>query len=206
MKKNNLNYLLFLSLLFGFVNISCSVFETIANISRLKFKLDNVNSFSLNGVDVSNKSRLADFSTQEILKISSAVAGGQLPVSFILNIDARNPNDGTGGYPRTNASIKSFPWRLLIDDKETVSGNISNPVYVPGTGESTTFPLTISLDLMKFFNDRGYESLINLALTLGGNKGSSSRLTVFAQPVVTSPLGDISYPNELKIVNVEYTN
>lgn len=191
---------------FSISNISCSVWQTMQNLGRLKFKLGAVNQFTFNGVNISNKSKLADFSAMEILSISSAVANGRLPVSFTLNVDAKNPNDGTGGYPSTNVSLSSFPWRLLIDDKETISGNIGSPVQVPGTGESSVIPLQMNVDLMTFFKDRGYESLINLALNLGGNGGSSSKLTLFAKPVVGTSLGNISYPKELKIVNYEFTN
>jgi hypothetical protein len=189
-----------------FSSISCSVYQTIVNLSRLQFKLGDVNGFSLNGVSLSNKSKLADFNAIELLKISQAVASGTLPVSFTLNVQAKNPNDGTGGYTNTNATIRDFPWRLLINDKETISGGLGNPVTVPGTGEISIIPLRMNLDLVKFFQNKGYEDLINLALTLGGKTGSSSNLTLYAQPTVSTSLGPIKYPDELRIVSVQFTN
>lgn len=191
---------------FIFLIVSCSVYETLVNISRLQFKLGNVNNFQLNGIDISNKSKLEDFNFQDLLKLTTAFSSGSLPVSFVLNVQAKNPNDGTGGYKKTDANIKSFPWRLLINDKETVSGNISEPVYVPGTGEVTKIPLSINLDLMKLFKDKGYEDVINLALTLGGKQGSSSKLTLYASPVIGTSLGNIKYPEEIKIVDQDFTN
>jgi hypothetical protein len=142
----------------------------------------------------------------ELLQISSSFAKGSLPVSFTLNIEAKNPNTGTGGYPRTNASINSFPWRLLIDDKETISGNISSPVSVPGTGETEIFPLRITMDLVPFFKEKGYESLINLALNIGGYGKTSSRIALYAKPSVSTSVGVINYPNELKIVSTGFNN
>jgi hypothetical protein len=195
-----------LLLLFSVINISCSVYQTMVNIGRLKFKLGTVNAFNVNGINISNKSRLADFSAQEILTISAAAARGNLPVSFVLNVDALNPNDGSGGYPQTNATIKSFPWRLLIDDNETVSGNIGTPFTVPGTGEAVSLPLQINFDIMKFLETKNYESILNLVLSIGGRGGSSSKLTVFSKPVVSTGVGDITYPKELRIVNMEYSN
>ena len=196
--------LLILSLVF-FVS-GCSIYETFVNITRLQFKLGKVNNFELNGIDVTNKNKLSDFNFQDVLNISSMVSSGKLPVSFILNVEAKNPNDGTGGYKKTNAIIKSFPWRLLIDDKGTISGNIEEPVSVPGTGEITIIPISIRMDLVQFFKDRDYESLINLALALGGKDKSSSKLTLYADPVVSTIFGDISYPGELKIVDYSFTN
>lgn len=200
--KCNFFFLLLISLL----GLNCSVYETFVNIARLKFKLGETNNFLLCGVKISDKSKLTDFKTMELLQISSSFAKGSLPVSFTLNIEAMNPNTGKDGYPKTNAAINSFPWRLLIDDKETISGNISSPVSVPGTGETEIFPLQINLDLIPFFKEKGYESLINLALNIGGYGRTSSRIALYAKPSVSTSLGVISYPQELKIVSSEFNN
>jgi len=69
-----------------------------------------------------------------------------------------------------------------------------------------TIPIIIKIDLIEFFQSEGYQSLINLALTLGGENGSTSRLTLYADPVVNTAFGNISYPGELKIVDHSFTN
>ena len=166
----------------------------------------NVNNFTVSGINISNKKSLQDFNPLEILNLTQSIATGKLPASFTLNVEAKNPNDGTGGYPKTNATLKEFPWRLEVDDVETIAGNIGTPVTVPGTGEVQNIPLTMNIDLIEFFGNKGYENLINLALTLGGQQGSSSKLALFATPTVSSPLGDIKYPGELKIIEQSFTN
>lgn len=198
--------IILLSLIIMFSNLSCSVYETFVNLSRLQFKLDDVSNFSLSGVDLSSKRKIEDFNAIELLRISSDFAAGKLPVSFVLNVAAKNPNDGTGGYKRTNATIKSFPWRLFIDDKETITGNIGAPVTVPGTGEAITIPFSIGMDLVPFFKEKGYESILNLALNIGGYSGSASKLALYVQPTVSTSLGDIRYPNEIKVVDFQYSN
>ncbi len=185
---------------------SCSVYETIINLSRLKFKLGSVNNFQIGGINISGKKSFQDFSAAEILMLTSTLTSGKLPASFTLNVEAKNPNDGTGGYPKTDATLKAFPWRLNINNTETISGNIGSPVTVPGTGEVTNIPLDMNIDLIQFFGNNGLENLVNLALAIGGLEGSSSRLTLFATPTVSSPLGDIKYPGELKIVDQSFTN
>jgi len=201
--KKTIYLVVFLAL--ALLGWSCSVYQTMVNISRLKFKLDQVNNFQINGVSVSNKTKLKDFSAVEILKISSSFVKGKLPASFTINVQAKNPNDGSGGYPGTNAVIKSFPWKLIIDDKETISGNISSPVSVPGTGEVTIIPIQLNIDLMDFFKDRGYEALINLALNIGGYKSSAMSIALLARPTVSTAIGNITYPGELKIVSYQFT-
>jgi hypothetical protein len=185
---------------------SCSVYQTMVNLSRLQFKLGEVNNFTMSGINISNKKSLNDFNPMEILNLTQAVASGKLPATFTLNVEAKNPNDGTGGYPKTNAILKEFPWRLEVDNVETISGNIGSAVTVPGTGEIQNIPLTMNIDLIEFFGNRGYNNLINLALALGGQQGSSSKLALFATPTVTSPIGDIKYPGEIKIVEQTFTN
>jgi hypothetical protein len=65
---------------------------------------------------------------------------------------------------------------LFLDDKETINGNIPHSIEIPGVGQEKTIPIEMSLDLYKFFKDQGYESILNLALALGGVSGSSSRI------------------------------
>jgi len=198
--------LLLLSIAILFISSSCSVYQTVVNLSRLQFKLGNVNNFTVSGINISNKKSLQDFNPLEILNLTQSIATGKLPASFTLNVEAKNPNDGSGGYPKTNATLKEFPWRLEIDDVETIAGNIGTPVTVPGTGEIQNIPLTMNIDLIEFFGNKGLDNLVNLALTLGGQQGSSSNLALFAMPTVSSPLGDIKYPGELKIIEQSFTN
>ena len=94
---------------------------------------------------------------------------------------------------------------MFLDNKETISGDIDQPITVPGTGDVTTIPLRINIDLMKFFKDKGYESVINLALALGGTQGSSSKIALYATPTVSSPFGNITYPGELKLIDTEFS-
>ncbi|HEX2868476.1 MAG TPA: hypothetical protein VHO03_15645 [Ignavibacteriales bacterium] len=195
-------YLVTLGLFLSFS--SCSVIQTFQNIARLKFKLDSINGIQLNGIPVSGKTRLQDFSAADLLSITSAVTSKKLPVSFVLNVDAQNPNNGTGGNPKTDVQLTKFPWKLLIDDKETVTGDISSPVSVPGAGQTVVFPLKIQMDLFKFFNDRDYQGLINLVLKLNGQQSNPVNVKLVARPSVSSPIGDITYPGELTIVSQEF--
>jgi len=187
-----------------FVFASCSIYKTIANLSRLKFKLGIVNNVRLAEISLDGKKKVTDFSPFDGIKLTSAISKGSLPISFVLNIDVKNPNDGTGGYAATNASLVSLPYRLYVDEKEILTGNISSPVAIPGTGEATVIPLAINFDLIKNVKDHGFESLVNLALNIAGTGNGNSRLTVYTKPTVNTMLGDITYPGELKIVDKEF--
>ena len=77
---------------------------------------------------------------------------------------------------------------------------------IPGTGQATTIPIRLSLDLYEFFGNKGYDELVGLALAIGGRSGSPSRLTLDAQPRVTTPFGEIVYPGRITIVDREFTD
>ncbi len=202
MKKTILTSLLFLIIITG---LECSVYQTIANLSKLKFKIDSTKNLKLAGVSLEGKKSISDFSSLETLKLSAAFIRNSLPLTLTINVDAKNPNDGTGGYPRTNATIVSFPWKLFIDNKQTITGDIGSEVSVPGTGEVAKIPLQVSVDLVQFFKDKGYNGIINLALNLTGQGTSPSKITLYVQPTVNTQLGNIKYPDEIKIVNFEYS-
>jgi hypothetical protein len=178
--------------------------SVLANLQRLKFKISGVRDFRLLGLDLSGKSKISDFSALDALKAVEAYRAKKLPVEFVLEVLAVNPNDGTGGTQKTASTLTGLECRLLIDDKPTVVGNIDKPIEIPGTGQESVIPLRLSLDLLEFFGDRRYEDLIGLALALGGKSRTATRIALDAQPTVSTPLGPITYPGRVTIVSTEF--
>jgi len=208
MRKINV---LLMAIMFAFVSVtfnSCNVVKDISNaitnISRLQFKLEDVNGFRLAGIDISNKSSVNDISMMDALKLTNAFATKSFPAEFVLDIGAKNPNDGTQNTRKSDATISSLDYRLLIDDVPTISGDISAPIGIPGTGQSVTIPLRMGLDLYKFFGDKGYESIANLAMAIGGVGGSPARLKLDMKPTVKTSLGPITYPSRLTVIDKEW--
>jgi len=195
--------ILLIFFLFTFLS-GCSVYNSLMNISKLKFKLDSVGNFKISNIAVTRKSSLKNFNALEFLKLTSEVAKGTLPVTFTLNVDAYNPNSVSSANQSTDITLESFPWKLFIDNKQTISGNISKPVVVPGKGGHSIIPLSISMNLMEFFKNSNLNSILNLALKLGGEKGSTSHIKIVADPVLGTPIGNLRYPEPLTIVDSEF--
>ena len=189
-----------LAVLFTTLLASCGVYNSLMNLSKLKFKLGNVNNFKVAGILIDNKTKLSDFGTMDIVSLTSRVMSGDFPVSFTVNVLAQNPNNSSESNI-SDISLESFPWTLYINDKKTISGNISNPVKVPAIENTTAIPLEMSLDLKEFFAGDGLNELINLALNLGGAKGSPSNLKIIAEPVLGTSLGNMSYPSPITIID-----
>jgi hypothetical protein len=198
----------FAVLLLAFAGLSCAPFQEIqralTNLSRCKFKLDNISSFELMGIPLASKQKLSDFSLRDGAKLVSAFGTGQFPASFTLNVAAVNPNDGTGGTQQASATLTSFAWTLILDNTTTIHGDITDPIVIPGTGQQSIIPLKMNLDLAQWFKDKGYESVINLALALGGVNGSPARVTLRAKPRLKTEFGEITYPGEIDIIDREF--
>jgi hypothetical protein len=195
-----------LIVLMAVIFVQCSLIQTFVNLTRVKFKLQGVENIYVANVSVMNKTRLSDFSPVEILQLSASVLKGSLPVSFILNINAVNPNKATAKSSASSATITSFPWRLVVDSKEVLSGNIAHPVTIPGNGQQADIPLAISFDLMRTFKDKSYEGLINIVLRTTGKSTGSASFELYASPVVHTEIGNISYPGEIKIISKTWTD
>ncbi|MCX6566761.1 MAG: hypothetical protein NTW38_10155 [Candidatus Aminicenantes bacterium] len=187
---------------------SCATLEqfvsALSNLKRLQFRLADVTDFSLLGISFGGKSSLLDFNALDGIKLVQGFSGKRLPAEFVINIEAVNPNDGTGGSPQTVSTLTGLESRLLIDDVPTVVGNIDKAIEIPGTGQSSIIPIRMSIDLYEFFANKGYEDLLNLALGLGGAKRDTARLALDAQPTVTTPFGPIVYPGRITIISKEF--
>jgi hypothetical protein len=194
----NKKQIIIISLMIFFV-VSCGVYETISNFARLQFKVDSYNNFRVADVALENKSDIDDFSPIDYVKLTGAFVKGELPFSFVINVEAQNPNDGSGGFPATDISIKQFPFRVLLDDKQILSGNIQDEFLVPGVGENKIIPILVEVDLLKFFKDKSFDELADFILAVGGKDGSRSRISLFAKPVLGTPVGSLEYPEEIKI-------
>jgi hypothetical protein len=190
---------------FIFIFTGCSILQSFVNLSRLQFKMNGVSQISVAGVPILGKRSLSDLTVFDMAKITGSFFKGSLPLTFTLKIDALNPNNGTGGYKKTDAQLQSLPFRLVVDGKELLKGNISNAVSIPGTGEVQTIPVDLTVDLAQVLKDQGYESLLNLALQVSGIGSGSSNVQLLATPVVSTVLGNISYPGEITIVDATFS-
>ncbi|HYF04500.1 MAG TPA: hypothetical protein VEC36_14045 [Patescibacteria group bacterium] len=196
--------IMLLALFAAIVAAGCAgITDALLNMRRLQFKLDNVNNFQLAGVNLSNKTSISDFSISDALALKRAFSNRSLPAQFIINVAAKNPNDGTSGTRQSDATLSGLDWRLFIDGKETVAGGLASAVSVPGNGQTTTVPLSVNVNLYEFFANEGYDRLLNLALALSG-AGGTSRISLDARPTVNTAIGPIQYPGRITIVDKEF--
>lgn len=179
--------------------------NTLTNIKDLKFKLQSINNFKLAGINLSDKTTIKSFSITDGVKLTQAFANKRLPAEFILNIEAKNPNDGTGSTKPTTLMLESLKWTLYIDNVRTIDGDITNRIEIPGKGGTTIIPIFMNLDLYDYFSNRGYDGIVKLALALGGVKGNTSSIRLDAVPIIKTPLG-LMEMGEVTIVDHKFSS
>jgi hypothetical protein len=157
----------------------------------------------ISGVDVTKISSFTQINAMDLLRITNDFASGKLPATFTLNLLAKNP-ENSGGTKNSTDVIKSVKWRLLVDSKETINGNVSGPITIPGVGQTSTIPVAMSLDLLQVFQNEGMQNLMSLALGMGGSNGSATRLSLKIQPTIDTFLGAITYPGEITVIDKEF--
>ncbi len=190
---------------------ACSTLGEIASalnsLRRIQFKLGPLHDFRLAGIPLSRISSLDQLSVQDAAALLAAFQRKQVPAGFVLDVLALNPNGGNaapGGAPNVAVTLTGLESRLLIDTQPTVTGNIQQPVQLPGGGETTDIPIQLGLDLYQFFGNRGYQGLINLALALGGARSDPTRVALDAKPTISTPYGPMTYPGRITIVSAEF--
>ncbi|MGB3180962.1 MAG: hypothetical protein WBB45_06210 [Cyclobacteriaceae bacterium] len=176
----------------------CGVLEQvqqIGNLARCQFRLDSMKDTELAGVNVQNKNQLDDFSFSELTRVGTAYAQGSLPIEFTLNVDVKNPNESV-------AAMNRMAWTLMVDDKETISGLLDQRVQIEANSMNS-IPLSMSFDLLDFFDSLGRDSLLNLVMNLAGQSDKPTSLTLKVKPSIEVAGTLINYPGYID-VNTEF--
>lgn len=177
---------------------ACTSLQQFANLRQIRFDLVGVDTPSLAGVDLSRVRGYNDLSTPDILRLSSALAQGEMPLRMTLLVGAENPQENG-----VTARLLQLDYRLFLDDKETITGTVNDDVpLAPGT--TARIPVTAEVDLVRFFG-RNTRQLVDLALAFSGQGTASTRVKLVARPVIQTPLGPIRYPSDITIVSREVT-
>ena len=186
--------LAFLFVLLAFA--SCTVVKQIQQVttmSRCDFKLNDVQDIRLAGVLVQNIKSVNDLNLSDGARLAGALTSSTLPLTFTLNVVAKNPNDQTAGLNR-------LEWILLIDDIEMVSGVNETPVSIPGKG-TVIIPLTMNIDLRKALSGKSGQAMMNFAFNLAGANGTPTRINLKAKPTILVGKYPLAYPGYITVTS-----
>ncbi len=170
----------------------CTALQQIVNLRDVDFFLDGTSAGRLAGVPIDRLSRFEDLRPSDLVQLAQALADGRLPLSFTLHVGVSNP--ASNGVA---ASLLALDWRLMIDDRETVSGRVTETTPLE-PGQVSDLPVPIRLDLLRFFED-DLRELVDVALDAAGEDGEGASLRLLVRPTLQTPLGPIEFPDEITI-------
>jgi len=174
----------------------CATLQQFAALGNVDFSLDRVSGMRLAGIDLERIRSFDDIGFSDVAALTLAVAKNRLPMDFRLHVLAENPADNN-----VDARLMRLDWTLLLQDRETLTGVLEEQVLLP-PGQPQDIPVTISLNLMEFF-DGSAQDLLELALSLAGQGGEPKEVALKAIPIVDTPIGPIRYPQPITIVSRE---
>jgi hypothetical protein len=189
--KRYKSYLIIIIIILG----SCSVARQAEEISRLadcEFRLASVEQLKLAGVNIQGIKSYSDLRMTEMARIGTTLAGGTLPLDFILNVEAKNPNTA-------QAAMSRLEWIILIDNIEMANGIIEKRIIIPPDNGVAIIPVKINIDLVKHLSGQSAGPLLNFGFNLAGVGGTPTRITLKAKPTIYVGSRAIEYPGYIKI-------
>lgn len=174
--------------------VGCAALQQVLALRQVEFNLDGVRNGRLAGIDISRVRSYRDLSAVDLGRIALALSRDDLPLEFQVDVGAVNPTDN-----QTAATMTRMAWTLYLNDKETIQGMVDSSVTMPA-GAKVVIPIRMRLNVLEYF-DGPAEDLVDLVASLAGLEADPTRVTLRAVPTITTPLGDITYPTPITIVN-----
>jgi len=181
--------------------VSCGIMEQASQITRLskcEFRLDRIDNINLAGIDIQNLKSVEDLNIMHMLALTTAVAQKDLPLSFMLDVQAKNPNDGT-------AAMNKMEWILFIDDIEMTTGTVNNRIEIPSGGGISNIPLQLKFNLMEVLQGKSGDALLNFGFNLAGAGNKPTRILLKVKPTIYIGSSAIEYPGYIN-VKTEFTS
>lgn len=191
MKKNALFILAIAVLSISGCNIAQQIKE-IQNFAKCEFRLATLQNTNLGGLNMQNKKSVSDFSFSDGLKLKSLAGKDSWPLSFTLNVEAKNPNS-------SQAAMNKFEWILFMDDNQLVEGILGDRIEIAPNAGVTTIPLQINIDLKKVLSGKSFDSMLNLVFNITGEGNKPTRFLLKAKPTIMIGSYPLTYPGYIDI-------
>ena len=178
---------------------SCDILRQIGEmqaLSKCEFRIHSLTDIYLAGINVSKIQDISDVRPMDIMLLTSALLNNQLPLSFDLNLEVKNPNEQV-------ASLNRLEWMLFIDDMQMLEGAISER-FVTQAGETAMLPVRIGLNLAEILQGEQADKIIDFGLGLAEGSGKTTRVMVKLKPSVMVGQRSVMYPGWIEVRN-EFT-
>lgn len=190
--------ILIFSIIMIVILTSCSAFKELMSFTKCEFRMKDIESIRLAGVNLEGKSSISDFKLTDIGMFTQHALRGTLPLDMILNVEAKNPN-------QQSAAINQVEWIAYIDDLEMMTGFVNERIVIPANNGVGVIPLHIKFDMKKIAKSSTGNAIANLALNLMNIGEKESQFTIKIKPTILVGSFELEYPGYFTI-SKEFTS
>jgi LEA14-like dessication related protein len=161
------------------ISVSCDVAKNIAgiyNLTQCEYKYNSISGLTLAGINVQNVTGASSLNPLTLTSLIAAFGKSSIPLSFILNLDVKNPN-------YQPAILNGLQYVLEIDNIQMTSGSVNSRMQV-ATGEIAQLPINISFDLKKALSKESGEAMKNMAFNFVGLGDKPTSVTILLKPTL----------------------
>lgn len=179
--------------------IGCGVARQVQeakNFAKCEFKIKSVEGTRLGDVKIHNIKSFKDLSLKKATEIAKVLSSDNVPLSFTLNLQAKNPNTET-------AAMNKLEWILFIDEYEMVAGALNQKVEVAG-GQISELPIAISTNLKEALKGKSRDAIANLAFNVAGQGDNPTHILLKVKPSIEIAGYTVQYPGYID-VKMEFT-
>ncbi|MDR0386002.1 MAG: hypothetical protein LBH60_07985 [Prevotellaceae bacterium] len=157
---------------------SCDVLSGALSFVNCKYEFAGFGNPSIAGVNLNNITNVHNLGAASLLKLTTGILSGSLPLSFTANINATNPNS-------TAAQIAGLDWGIDLNSTNILSGTLDHAVSIPGNGGKTVIPLVIQTDLLQLFKGESKDHILSFVNHLLNTGEGSSNVAIRIRPSIT---------------------
>jgi LEA14-like dessication related protein len=165
----------------GTAFMSCDVLSGIASFVNCKYEFAGFSNPSVAGIDLSNIANVNDLSAVSLLKLTSGILSGSLPLNITVNVNATNPNSA-------KAQIAGLDWEIHLNSRgnwtNILSGTLNHAVSIPGNGGQTVIPIIIQTDLLHLFKNESKDNILGFVNNLLNAGDASSNVKIRIRPSI----------------------
>jgi hypothetical protein len=176
---------------------SCDVLNQVAQMANLvncTFDFNSVNQIQMLGVNLSKGMSKTDLNATQLLSLADAIMRKQLPVTFNVNVDVKNPNS-------IAAAMTKMDYILTLNGKQVVSTTMNNGINVPAKSSSVV-SIPITTDLFQLFSGESADAIVNLAFKLAGASSNPVNVGLKVKPYINIGNQQLAYPDFISMNKV----
>jgi len=170
----------------------CAAMQELAALRLVSFAFANVSDVKFVGIPIGPNANYADLGLADVARVTAAVVTRQAPLEMVAHVSATNPAEN-----RVAARMVGMGWKLFVEDREALAGDIANPVSI-ASGQTVDVPLAVRVDLVQL-GASGARDLFDLAVAIAGQGTIRKDLRLELVPRVETPVGPLSYPSPVVI-------